>query len=121
QTATRAPWARNDWAMPLPMPLEPPITSTCRPEKSSAFISLPPVVVCLTCVRIGASVVNGATQRAFFAGRNMQSYKQLSRSVKNLTVLVTGAASGMGRATARLFADEGVQVEIGRAWCGGRV
>lgn len=63
-------------------------------------------------MRIGASVVNGATQRAFFAGRNMQSYKQLSRSVKNLTVLVTGAASGMGRATARLFADEGAQVAV---------
>ncbi|MGY4305852.1 3-oxoacyl-[acyl-carrier protein] reductase [Bradyrhizobium sp. USDA 4369] len=42
----------------------------------------------------------------------MQSYKQLSRSVKDLTVLVTGAASGMGRATARLFADEGAQVAV---------
>jgi len=35
---------------------------------------------------------------------------QLSRSVEGKTVLVTGAASGMGRATARLFADEGAKV-----------
>ena len=34
----------------------------------------------------------------------MSDFKQLSRSVKGLTVLVTGAASGMGRATARVFA-----------------
>src|ERR1700743_3194623 len=37
----------------------------------------------------------------------MSDFKQLSRSVKGLTVLVTGAASGMGRATARVFAAEG--------------
>ncbi|MFP6615575.1 MAG: SDR family NAD(P)-dependent oxidoreductase [Candidatus Hydrogenedentota bacterium] len=34
----------------------------------------------------------------------------LSRSVEGETVLVTGAASGMGRATAHLFADEGANV-----------
>ncbi|WP_213030397.1 SDR family NAD(P)-dependent oxidoreductase, partial [Acinetobacter baumannii] len=39
-------------------------------------------------------------------------FKQLSRSVKGLTVLVTGAASGMGRATARVFADEGANVAV---------
>ena len=33
-----------------------------------------------------------------------------SRSVRGLTVLVTGAASGMGRATAELFAAEGANV-----------
>ena len=33
-----------------------------------------------------------------------------SRSVKGLTVLVTGAASGMGRATAEVFAAEGAHV-----------
>jgi 3-oxoacyl-[acyl-carrier protein] reductase len=42
----------------------------------------------------------------------MPDYKQLSRSVKGLTVLVTGAASGMGRATARVFAAEGANVAV---------
>ncbi len=35
-----------------------------------------------------------------------------SRSVVGKRVIVTGAASGMGRATAHLFADEGAQVAI---------
>ena len=35
---------------------------------------------------------------------------QLSRSMKGLTVLVTGAGSGMGRATAQVFAAEGANV-----------
>lgn len=34
----------------------------------------------------------------------------LSRSVEGLTVLITGAGSGMGRATAELFAAEGARV-----------
>ncbi|MDB5443688.1 MAG: 3-oxoacyl-[ACP] reductase, partial [Phenylobacterium sp.] len=34
----------------------------------------------------------------------------LSRSVRGLTVLITGAASGMGRATAEVFAAEGANV-----------
>ena len=42
----------------------------------------------------------------------MSDYKQLSRSVKGLTVLVTGAASGMGRATALIFAAEGANVAV---------
>ena len=37
---------------------------------------------------------------------------QLSRSVRDKVVLVTGAASGMGRATARVFADEGARVAV---------
>jgi 3-oxoacyl-[acyl-carrier protein] reductase len=42
----------------------------------------------------------------------MQESRDLSRSVKGLTVLVTGAASGMGRATARVFAAEGANVAV---------
>jgi 3-oxoacyl-[acyl-carrier protein] reductase len=42
----------------------------------------------------------------------MSDFKQLSRSVKGLTVLVTGAASGMGRATARVFGADGANVAV---------
>jgi 3-oxoacyl-[acyl-carrier protein] reductase len=42
----------------------------------------------------------------------MSDFKQLSRSVRGLTVLVTGAASGMGRATALVFAAEGAKVAV---------
>src|SRR5258708_34421292 len=42
----------------------------------------------------------------------MSDFKQFSRSVTGLTVLVTGAASGMGRATARVFAAEGANVAV---------
>jgi 3-oxoacyl-[acyl-carrier protein] reductase len=42
----------------------------------------------------------------------MSDFKQLSRSVAGLTVLVTGAASGMGRATALVFAAEGAKVAV---------
>ncbi len=42
----------------------------------------------------------------------MSDFKELSRSVKGLTALVTGAASGMGRATARVFAAEGANVAV---------
>lgn len=42
----------------------------------------------------------------------MSDFKQLSRSVKGLTVLVTGAAGGMGRATARAFAADGAKVAV---------
>ncbi|MFN3524035.1 MAG: SDR family NAD(P)-dependent oxidoreductase [Phenylobacterium sp.] len=36
----------------------------------------------------------------------------LSRSVRGLTVLITGAGSGMGRATAEVFAAEGANVAV---------
>jgi len=42
----------------------------------------------------------------------MSDFKPLSRSVAGLTVLVTGAASGMGCATARVFAAEGAKVAV---------
>jgi 3-oxoacyl-[acyl-carrier protein] reductase len=42
----------------------------------------------------------------------MARLTKLSRSVADRGVLVTGAASGMGRATAHLFADEGAQVAV---------
>ena len=42
----------------------------------------------------------------------MARLSQLSRSVEGKVVLVTGAASGMGRATAELFADEGARVAV---------
>lgn len=40
----------------------------------------------------------------------MEPIRKLDRSVKGRAVLVTGAASGMGRATAHAFADEGALV-----------
>src|SRR5260370_36729161 len=59
---------------------------------------------------MGASLVNRS--RDCRGEHAMSDFKQLSRSVKGLTVLVTGAASGMGRATARVFAAEGANVAV---------
>ncbi|HBD12967.1 MAG TPA: NAD(P)-dependent oxidoreductase [Porticoccaceae bacterium] len=42
----------------------------------------------------------------------MATLSKLSRSVKGSVVHITGAASGMGRATALLFADEGAKVAV---------
>jgi 3-oxoacyl-[acyl-carrier protein] reductase len=42
----------------------------------------------------------------------MEPYKPLSRSIAGHKALVTGAASGMGRATAHLFASEGAAVAV---------
>jgi 3-oxoacyl-[acyl-carrier protein] reductase len=42
----------------------------------------------------------------------MSRLSNLSRSIKGSVAVITGAASGMGRATARLFADEGARLAI---------
>lgn len=42
----------------------------------------------------------------------MTRLTKLSRSISGRTAIVTGAASGMGRATAHLFADEGAKVAV---------
>ena len=42
----------------------------------------------------------------------MARLTELSRSLEGARVIVTGAASGMGRATAHLFADEGAKVLV---------
>lgn len=42
----------------------------------------------------------------------MEPYKPLSRSIAGRTAIITGAASGMGRATAHLFASEGANVAV---------
>jgi 3-oxoacyl-[acyl-carrier protein] reductase len=65
----------------------------------------------LTSRAIDASLVDLKRITAF-SEHSMSDFKQLSRSVAGLTVLVTGAASGMGRATARVFAAEGANVAV---------
>lgn len=42
----------------------------------------------------------------------MARLSQLSRSIRGNVAIITGAASGMGRATAHLFADEGARVVV---------
>jgi 3-oxoacyl-[acyl-carrier protein] reductase len=42
----------------------------------------------------------------------MPRLSKLSRSIEGKVAIVTGAASGMGRATAHLFADEGAHVAV---------
>ncbi|MEX2225911.1 MAG: SDR family NAD(P)-dependent oxidoreductase [Dehalococcoidia bacterium] len=42
----------------------------------------------------------------------MTKLSKLSRSIEGLTTIITGAASGMGRATAYVFADEGARLAL---------
>ena len=42
----------------------------------------------------------------------MTRLSKLSRSIEGKIAIITGAASGMGRATALLFADEGAKVVV---------
>lgn len=45
-------------------------------------------------------------------GAFMSDYQKLSRSIKGSAAIITGAASGMGRATSLLFADEGCHLAL---------
>src|SRR5437016_13947540 len=42
----------------------------------------------------------------------MTKLSQLSRSIEGRVAIITGAASGMGRATAFVFADEGARLAL---------
>jgi 3-oxoacyl-[acyl-carrier protein] reductase len=76
------------------------------PLKSSSFIVHPELDLRLKRRQLDL-IAAGRPEK-----KQMTDTRQLSRSVKGLTVLVTGAASGMGRATARVFAADGANVAV---------
>ena len=76
----------------------------------------PSQLVTEKCVRISRISAQNLWEHGFAGlrapkGRNMR-LSTLSRSVIGARVVVTGAGSGMGRATAHLFADEGAHVLV---------
>jgi 3-oxoacyl-[acyl-carrier protein] reductase len=57
-------------------------------------------------------MIPGAGMAPISREKDVTRLSKLSRSIQGKVAIVTGAASGMGRATAHLFADEGARVAV---------